>query len=46
MIFLANIGKIMSRMVMVAYSRCCCRWCRVRRKKSEMEDNDDDEKRG
>ena len=42
MIFLANIGKIMSRTVMVAYSRCFCRWCRVRRKKSELEGKEGD----
>jgi hypothetical protein len=38
MIFLANIGKIMSRAVMYFYSRCFCRWCRVRRKRSELEE--------
>lgn len=36
MIFLANIGGSMSRGVTYAYSRLCCRWCRVRRRKDEM----------
>lgn len=38
MVFLANIGNIMANFITYVYSRMCCRWCRVRRKKAEEED--------
>jgi len=40
MIFLSKIGDLMGRLLGYVYSRFCCRWCRVRRKKSEH-DNDE-----
>lgn len=39
MVFLANIGGIMADFITYLYSRGCCRWCRVRRKKTEIEDD-------
>eukprot|EP00095_Tigriopus_kingsejongensis_P009549 maker-scaffold114_size351134-snap-gene-2.15 protein:Tk09549 transcript:maker-scaffold114_size351134-snap-gene-2.15-mRNA-1 annotation:"potassium channel subfamily k member 3-like" len=43
MVFLANIGGIMADFITYLYSRGCCRWCRVRRKRSEL-DNEVDTK--
>lgn len=36
MMFLANIGSLMAKVTSYTYSRFCCRWCRVRRKRSEL----------
>ena len=33
---LACIGDPMGNTLLYVYSRFCCRWCRVRRRKSEM----------
>ncbi|CAB4062937.1 unnamed protein product [Lepeophtheirus salmonis] len=35
LVFMANIGDLMANAFKYLYSRCCCRWCRVRRKQSE-----------
>ena len=36
MVFLAKIGNLMAFALKFIYSRIGCRWCRVRRKKSEI----------
>ena len=36
MLFLANIGKFMAKMLKTTYSRLVCRWCRVRRRWNEL----------
>ncbi|XP_045128906.1 TWiK family of potassium channels protein 7-like isoform X1 [Portunus trituberculatus] len=36
LVFLANIGDFLAKSFKYIYSRCCCRWCRVRRKLSEL----------
>ncbi|XP_050690481.1 TWiK family of potassium channels protein 7-like isoform X2 [Eriocheir sinensis] len=36
LVFLANIGDFLANSFRYIYSRCCCRWCRVRRKLSEL----------
>ena len=37
MVFLSNIGNTMASALKMFYSRIGCRWCRIRRKKSELE---------
>lgn len=37
MVFLSNIGNSMASGLKLFYSRIGCRWCRIRRKKSELE---------
>ena len=44
MMFLANIGGIMADWLTHSYSRFCCRPCRIRRKKSEKDSNEDGDK--
>ena len=41
MLFLANIGTFMARTLKTAYSRLACRWCRVRRRFTELPDGTD-----
>ena len=41
MLFLANIGKFMAKALKSAYSRLACRWCRVRRRWTELPDGAD-----
>jgi len=41
MLFLANIGNMMAKMIKTGYSRILCRWCRVRRRKDELPDDAD-----
>lgn len=41
LLFLANIGDVMARAFTYSYSRFCCHWCRMRRKKSEYRRGDD-----
>ena len=38
MLFLANIGTFMAQTLKTAYSRLACRWCRVRRRFTELPD--------
>ncbi|CAB4068741.1 unnamed protein product [Lepeophtheirus salmonis] len=38
MLFLGNIGGSLAEVTKFIYSRCCCRWCRVRRKVEEEEE--------
>jgi len=42
MVFLANIGGSMAKGITWLYSRACCRWCRVRRKRAELPDDASD----
>ena len=41
MFFLANIGSFMARILKTAYSRLACRWCRVRRRWTDVPEGAD-----
>ena len=41
MLFLANIGNFMAKTIKAGYSRLMCRWCRVRRRWTELPDGVD-----
>lgn len=41
MLFLANIGTFMARTLKTVYSRLACRWCRVRRRWTELPEGAD-----
>ena len=41
MLFLANIGSFMARILKTAYSRLACRWCRVRRRWTDLPEGAD-----
>ena len=41
MLFLANIGSFMARTLKTVYSRLACRWCRVRRRWTELPEGAD-----
>ena len=38
MMFLANIGSVFANITTYIYSRLCCRWCRVRRRRTDLAD--------